>query len=125
MRNLLTALVQRKLRTCRKSHDRRPTLEILEDRLTPAGNILVSTDGPAAQQLLQEFTPAGSLVRSVAIPPGGPAEDARDLVSDPSGNVLVFNGTNDPYLSTYAGGSWSQATYPGWSTVNTVGYGGI
>ena len=40
-------------------------------------------------------------MRSVAIPPGGVAEDARDLAADASGNILVYNGTFDPYLSTY------------------------
>src|SRR5262249_18284514 len=101
-------------------------VELLEDRLVPAANLLVSTDGAAPQQLLQEYTSGGTLVRSLAIPPGGPAEDARDLVADSSGNILVYNGTFSPYLSTYSSsGSWSHPTFAGWSTFNTVSYGGI
>src|SRR5437868_5038637 len=110
MRKLFSAIFGRKPRMIRKLYTPRPELEPLEDRVVPAGNILVSTDGPAPQQLFQEYTPAGALVRSVAIPPGGVAEDARDLAADANGNILAYNGTFDPYLSTYAGGSWSQTT---------------
>ena len=44
----------------------RATLEILEDRLVPAGNLLVTTAGAYPQQFFKEFTPTGTLVRSVA-----------------------------------------------------------
>ncbi len=122
----------RQARVARRKHlpvgakrSRRPVLENLESRLPLAGNLLVSTDGPA-QQLFQEYTPAGSLVQSVAIPPGGTAENARDLVADDSGNVLFYNGTFSPYLTTRsAEGDWSHVTYAGWSTVNNISYGGI
>jgi hypothetical protein len=65
-----------------------------------------------------EFTPSGALVRSVVVPPGGPQQEAHDLIADPTGDVLVFNGTANPYLSTYDAdtGSWSQRTLSGWST---------
>lgn len=111
----------------RRSGHRRPNLEHLEERLAPTANILVTTDGSFPQQALKEFTPAGALVRSVVVPPGGAAEDARDLLLDTSGNVLIYNGTNDPYLSTYnlAGGTWAHRTHSGWSTTNNVSYGGV
>src|SRR4051794_29640615 len=104
MTSLFTALLRRQPSTIR--HPRpgnRLNLVALEDRVVPVADILVSTDGAAAQQMLQEFTPGGSLVRQATIPAGGAtAEDARDIVADPStGSVLVYNGTNDPYLSTY------------------------
>src|SRR5262249_4859030 len=129
MKNLLSALLGRARKSARKStrkSSRHLDVELLEDRLVPAANLLVSTDGAAPQQLLQEYTSGGTLVRSLAIPPGGPAEDARDLVADSSGNILVYNGTFSPYLSTYStSGSWSHQTFAGWSTVNNVSYGGI
>jgi len=125
MRNLLKALFANKSRTIRKLPTRKLELERLEDRLAPAGNILVSTNGPGLQQLLQEYTPGGTLVQAVEIPPAGAWEDARDLVADAAGNILVYNGTFDPYLSTYAAGAWNHQTYSGWSTVNNVSYGGI
>ena len=107
-----------------RSRSRKLALEGLEQRLALAGNLLVSTG--ATQQLFQEYTPTGSLVQSVVIPPGGPAEDARDLVADTSGNRLFYNGTFSPYLSTHsAAGTWSHQTHAGWSTVNNGSYGGI
>ena len=113
MKKLLRFLSGGKYSRFPRFNSRRLELEHLEDRVVPAGNILVSTDGAGAQQLLQEYTPAGALVSSVGIPPGGTAENARDLVADGSGNVLVYNGTFDPYLSTYGSGAWSHTTYSG------------
>ena len=46
----------------------RLSLEQLEDRVVPTGNLLVTTAGTYPQQLLQEFTAAGTLVRTVNIP---------------------------------------------------------
>ena len=88
------------------------------------GNILVS-DGRS----VLEYTPAGVLVQTVPVPYPGPdpfTENTRDLVSD-EGDVHVYNGTFDPYLSTYdfATEQWRHDTHPGWSTVNNVSYGGI
>jgi hypothetical protein len=104
-------------------------LEQLEDRLIPAGNILATVAGPYPQHLFQEYTPTGTLVRSVNIPatPGSNFDYARDLVEDPSGKVYVYNGTFTPYLAAYnpTTNSWSQSTYPGWSTVSNVSYGGL
>lgn len=89
------------------------------------GNILVS-DGRS----VLEYTPAGVLVQTVSVPYPGPdpfTENTRDLVSDETGHVHVYNGTFDPYLSSYdlATEQWRHDTHPGWSTVNNVSYGGI
>ena len=62
------------------SRFRRPVVEGLEPRLALAGNLLISTDGPAQQQLFQEYAPTGSLVQSVVIPPGGSSEDEHRRV---------------------------------------------
>jgi hypothetical protein len=93
-------------------------VELLEDRVTPTANLLVSTSVSYPQQRFMEFTSSGQLVRSVTIPPGGPQQEAHDLIADPTGDVLVFNGTANPYLSTRDAdtGAWSQRTLPGWST---------
>src|SRR5687768_14867882 len=121
MRKFLAGAFRPKPHTIRKLRCK-PQLERLEDRLAPAGNILVSTNG-LSTQLLQEYTPSGTLVQSQDIPAGGVAEDARDLVADSTGSILLYNGTFDPYLSTLStSGTWSHQTYSGWSTVNTVSY---
>jgi PKD repeat protein len=102
-------------------------LERLEDRLAPAANILVSADGNGGQQLLLEYTTAGVLVNTVVIPPGGSQGNARDLVADAAGNVLVYNATYKPYLSTYdpVTGTWTHRTYSGWNTENDPHAGGV
>src|SRR5262245_6278828 len=127
MKRNLSASARPTSSTVRRRWPRRPlSLERLEDRLAPSANILVSVDGSYPQQQFREYTPSGALVRTVVVPPGGAAEDARDLVADASGNVYLYNGTFDPYLSTYStGGTWSHRTYSGWSTVNNTSYGGI
>jgi hypothetical protein len=111
-----------------KPRRRRPELEALEDRMVLSGDLLVSTAGAYPQQLFQEFTAAGGLVRTVNIPapPGTSGDTARDLVQDSTGNVYVYNGTFTPALAIYnAGSGWTQQGYSGWSTVNNVSYGGI
>src|SRR5947208_1575610 len=79
------------------------TLELLEDRLAPAGNLLVTTAGSYPQQFFKEYTPGGALVRTVTVPPppGSSGDTARDLVQDSAGRVYVYNGTFTPALATY------------------------
>jgi hypothetical protein len=107
----------------------KPVLARLEDRLAPAGNLLVTTAGSYPQQFLKEYTPSGSLVRTVNVPPppGSSGDTARDLVQDAGGKVYVYNGTFTPALATYNPGTsaWTQQQYSGWSTVNNVSYGGV
>jgi hypothetical protein len=105
------------------------SLEKFEDRLVPAGNLLVTVAGSYPQHLFREYTPTGGLVRSVNIPPtpGSSFDYARDIVEDPSGTVYVYNGTFTPYLAAYnpVTNSWTQSTYAGWSTVSNISYGGL
>ncbi len=109
--------------TRRPASTRTPlNVELLEGRLAPSANVWVTTHVGSDQQL-REYTSEGELVQTVTIEPGGPAEDARGLVIDDAGNIHVFNGTNNPYLSTYdAGtGSWSHRTYNQWSASSNDG----
>jgi hypothetical protein len=130
MKRLLTLISRGASPRVNKAFRRRAlALEQLEDRLALAGNILATVAGPYPQHLFQEYTPTGSLVRAVNIPPtpGSSFDYARGIVEDPSGAVYVYNGTFNPYLAAYnpANGSWTQTTYPGWSTVSNVSYGGL
>ncbi|QRO02148.1 hypothetical protein JRI60_25615 [Archangium violaceum] len=90
------------------------------------GNVLISTGNS-----VYEYTREGAWVRTLPVPyPTGtrPAtEYVRDMVVDADGNLQVYNGTFDPYLSRYdvAVGGWDHSTYAGWSTANNVSYGGI
>src|SRR5207237_1221562 len=105
------------------------TLEALEDRFAPSVTSLYFTTRTAdgTGSLLEEYTPTGVSVRSVAVPVAGGTEFARDLAV--SGNqVRVYNGTAGPQLSTYvaASGAWTAAAGPdGWSTQNVASYGGL
>jgi hypothetical protein len=92
--------------------------------LTP-GNLLVSTD-----ESVYEYSPSGELVQSISVPyPGDDLTDAgvRDITVDRNGNIRAYNGTFDPFLSTFdvSSETWSHVTYSGWSTVNNISYGGI
>jgi hypothetical protein len=60
-------------------------------------------------------------------PGSGDVAHPRDLVTSPLGEIHLYNGTFEPYMSTHdpALGSWSHATHAEWSTVNNVSYGGI
>src|SRR5262249_33203674 len=99
-------------------------LEHLEARDAPAANILASVNSLTyPQQQFKEFTPTGSLVRTLNIPPGSTQEDARDLVGGDDGRIHIYNGTFSPYLTTLdTANNWSHRTYAGWSTVNGTMY---
>jgi streptogramin lyase len=88
------------------------------------GNILVSCDN-----VLSEYTPAGAFVQSWPIPdnPDDITDHAREIAPDGDGNVHVFNGTFDPTVSTLdpTAGTWTHRSYPGWSLVNNLTYGGL
>ncbi|ETX02789.1 MAG: hypothetical protein ETSY1_02255 [Candidatus Entotheonella factor] len=88
------------------------------------GGILAQTG-----DVIYEYDANNTLLSSVSIPYPGTSstESARDLVVDSQGLVHVYNGTFDPYLSTYdpANGTWTHVTFEGWSTVNNQSYGGI
>lgn len=101
---------------------------ILTSTLSFAGpvgekNLLISTQGT-----VYEYTRDGTLVQSFPVPyPGEIPEDVRDIVLDDSGNVVVYNGTFNPFLSSFdpLSTTWTHTTHIGWSTVGNEAYGGI
>ena len=54
----------------RKKKSRRwlSSIEILEDRLAPASNLLVSLPGPDNISIVSEYTRDGTLVRTIDVP---------------------------------------------------------
>ena len=91
--------------------------------LTP-GNLRICTD-----DVLHEYTVDGTFVQSFPVPyPAGArpiTEAAREIETNTAGQVHVYNGTFDPYVSTLdpATGTWTHLTHPGFSTANVGGYG--
>ncbi|MCC6795691.1 MAG: hypothetical protein IT366_11290 [Candidatus Hydrogenedentes bacterium] len=92
-----------------------------------SNNILVSTNN-----VLYEYTAAGSFVQSFQIPDGAgtiPNSDtARDVaIKDGTTQAYVYNGTFTPSMSTLdsSTGAWTHDNFAGLSTVNNVSYGGI
>jgi hypothetical protein len=115
----------------------RPThlrLDRLEDRLAPAGNVLAVIHSANGQSpdLIKEFAPDGSLVRTLTPPR---AHGARDLIVGPNGDIHLFVGADllspgGPYpteLDTYHAdtGTWTRWTVPGWSMFGGTHYGGV
>jgi hypothetical protein len=90
------------------------------------GNLLFSSE-----DTLHEYTVEGIHVQSFPVPypvdPPRSTEYARDIVVGHRGIIHVFNGTFDPYLSSLntVTTHWTHRTHLGWSTVNSVSYGGI
>lgn len=87
-------------------------------------NLLISS-----QNVLYEYSIAGVQLQSIYInyPGDSSIEEARDIVQAQSGDVYVFNGNFEPYLSILAqeSSTWSHHTFSGWSIVNNGSYGGI
>ncbi len=95
------------------------------------GNVLVQSQSPGQLDFrIREYDSSGNVLQTI-IPPLPPMSSdqlhPRDLVIGDSGNLHLFNGTFDPYLSTFDSQSslWSHRTHPGWSTINNVSYGGL
>lgn len=89
------------------------------------GSLVVS-----ASNNIFEYNRSGELIQNFDIVyPGGytVTEYARDIAVDTNGYLHVYNGTFDPYLSTYRPDtdSWSHTGYSGLDTNNNVSYGGI
>jgi len=99
------------------------TLSRAQD-LTP-GNVLVGT----TDNLLTEYTPAGTKVQVLQIPLwGNPDFDhARDVDMLPNGMIAVYNGTFNPVLSIFSprDKSWTNHAVEGWSCVNNGSYGDV
>jgi PEP-CTERM motif len=95
--------------------------------LTP-GDILVSSTTDLQTSVLREYTPTGTLVQTFSVPiaPGGDSY-IRGIATDSSGNVQIYNGTFNPYLTTLdpATSSFSNHTFSGWSTDNNIYVGGM
>ncbi len=97
--------------------------------LTP-GNVLVSV-GVAYDSTLREYAPNGDLVQSVVVPYPDPPRPSSEILHDiavtPTGQVAIYNGTFDPYMTRWTPGTgdWSHDTYTGWDTGGLAGYGGI
>lgn len=94
-------------------------------------NILVGTAATAPNSRLRTYSPAGALLSDATIPPGtGGDQPARDLVVNAAANVEIYNGTNDPVLSTLdpRRGTFTHRTTAGWSTFTSAtfsSFGGI
>ena len=92
------------------------------------GNVLVTTEFETS---LLEYTRDGDLVQAIPVPyPAAErprTEGPRDILATSIHEVLVYNGTFAPFLSTHdvLEGSWSHRTHPGWKTSNNISYGGI
>lgn len=124
MRKMLSLLPKR---TKNKRMRRKLAVESLEHRVTPAGNLLVTTSIGSTSpvpQVLREYTPNGVQLRQVSI---GSGDEARDIAVSDNGDIHVYYGTFGPALDTYskATSSWSPRYFAGWSTVNNLTYGGL
>jgi hypothetical protein len=96
------------------------------------GNLLVTgfDASVSTSRSLREYTPAGVLIQTIAVPyPGTPSftERPRGMTMTPGGQVALFNGTFNPYLSILdpPTGAWTHSTYPEWSTANVGGWGDV
>jgi hypothetical protein len=95
-------------------------VEVLEERITPfSGNILIT-----ANQILYDFTQTGMLVSQMPIPQVNDLP-ARGVTVGPGGTVAVFNGTDNPTLSTTTGATWTGHSVVGWNTARVIWYGGV
>jgi hypothetical protein len=96
------------------------------------GNVLISSSANLQSGTIREYTPAGVLVQTFAVPtPSGVTPYPRDIATDSLGRINVWNGTFTPVLTTMtpslAPGSATSVnnTLAGWSTVNATYFGGL
>ena len=89
--------------------------------VTGTSNIILPFSQNGGPMSFGEFSLNGTLVRSLGTFPDG----TRDVVQDASGNLQAYTGTFTPALMSQHNGSWTSQTFPGWSTVNSLDYGGI
>jgi hypothetical protein len=99
-------------------------ISLADDLAVPftEGNIVVSNRGT-----IYEVTLDGELVQQLDVPEQDLGHVARDLVFSESGQLQVFNGTFEPWLSTWdiEGQSWSHRRFNNWGVANNGTYGGI
>jgi hypothetical protein len=110
---------------------RRLQLLSLEERTLPAANLFVTVGGtyPTYDQYLRVYSPTGTQLSQVTVPTQG-ERAAYDLVAGADGKVSIFNGIQNPILSTYDGTSWTNLSYtgmyPNWNMpLTTYLYGGL
>ena len=90
-------------------------------------SILVSIE----DDQIREYGPTGTLIQTISVPyPINPAPSSarvRDLVITQSGQLAIFNGTFDPYVSVHDPtlDTWHHETFLGWSTSNNDRFAGI
>ena len=95
------------------------------------GNLIVGSQTPGrSDQRITEYRLDGTVVQTLVAPLPPASSDPynpRDLVVGDDGRLHVYNGTFDPFLSTYdpVGDAWSHTTHSGWNTINNTSYGGI
>ena len=95
------------------------------------GQLLVQSQTPGSVSYrINAFDSFGNVLQTIVppVPPmSGDSQNPRDLVVSNDGQIHLYNGTFDPYVSTYSPNtnSWSHQTHSGWSTINNVSYGGI
>ena len=101
-----------------------------------AGNLIASvnefTGSILAPKYVAEYTTGGTRVQILAnVPrPGATGENrdaTRDLVLGPGNAIHVYNGTFDAHLARLDLDTltWTQERFSGWSTTNSVTYGGL
>jgi MYXO-CTERM domain-containing protein len=85
-----------------------------------------------SQYRIREYTPAGTLVQTIAVPypPGGTRPSfasVLDVATHPDGSVSVYDGQFDPYLSTLqpATNVWTHYQLAGWNTNGNTHFGGL
>ena len=110
------------------------TLGSIRGDATPLlpGNVIISTAPNLSGGIIREYTRSGLLVQTFTVPTSGdPSGYARDIATDASGRIHVWNGTFSPVLTTMtpglAPGTATSVNHSltGWSTVNATYFGGI
>jgi hypothetical protein len=89
------------------------------------GNLLVTTFNYTSPTYIREYSTNAVLAATYLVPNVG--EQARDLVVDGLGGIHIYNGTFAPKLSSLnpQNNTWTERTFPGWSSVGNLSYGGI
>jgi hypothetical protein len=96
-------------------------------------NILVTTRDFSLPTTwgLHEYTLEGERIQAIAIPyPTGfhpPTEKPRGVALTRTGEVVIYNGSFDPFLSLYDPDSelWTHRTHPDWNTANVGSHGNV
>jgi len=91
------------------------------------GDLLVARERyPLGPTLLHEYTPAGVRVQTITVT-NDQQQEARGVAVDLQGRAVVYYGTFNPTLWVYdpATGASTTRTFDGWSSINSIVYGGL